>query len=159
MDERNARRMSRQKESHALAYVLLIALWSALLAYVAWDRQAELAQAAPEAQALADAIADNTDRTVSSAEKLAATIARDAQREGIDVSLRVYAASGLVQPEGIARISVLDKNGIVRASTNDGSGTVDLSGSDDFRMHVRELLEIAVERLDSCAGGENRRSQ
>jgi PAS domain S-box-containing protein len=117
---------------------LLIAVWIALTTYMAWDRQSELSVAAPQAQALANALAGNTDRSLRAAEDIAATIAWHVQREGVAIPLREYVASGLVQLDGLVQVSVIDKGGILRASTIEGFQAVDLSDRDHFRIHVHD---------------------
>jgi PAS domain S-box-containing protein len=135
LTEHNQPPATGQKQSHALAFALLFAVWTALIAYMAWDRQAELSLAAQQVRALADALAGNSDRSLHDAEEIAATIAWHAQREGVNIPLREYVASGLVRLDGMVQISVIDKNGILRASTIQGSGSVDLSDRDHFRVY------------------------
>ncbi|MCG5074133.1 PAS domain S-box protein [Paraburkholderia sp. RG36] len=137
MDERKARPVTGQKESRAFT-ALLIALWAALITCMAWDRQAELSRAVLQAQALADVLASNTDRSLRAADEIAATIAWHVRREGVNIPLREYVSSGLVEPDGVVQISVIDGNGILRASTVPGFKPVDLSDRDHFRVHVHD---------------------
>jgi PAS domain S-box-containing protein len=136
LDKAGAPRATPRKERHALAYALLIALWVALAAYMAWDRKAELAHVVPQTSALADAIAVNTERSLDLADHVAATIAQQVQRDGFGIALRDYVASGLARADGIKQISVLDKDGVVRASTDQAIGTIDQAGRDMLRMHA-----------------------
>lgn len=138
LNEHTAPRPTRQKHSHVLAFALLVAVWIALTAYMAWDRHAELSRAGPQTRALADALAGNTALSLHEAEDIATTIARQVQREGVSVPLREYAASGLVRLHGLVQIAVIDKNGILRASTIQGFRPVDLSDRDHFRVHVQD---------------------
>jgi hypothetical protein len=137
LGERKARQATGQRESRAFA-ALLIALWAALITYMAWGRQAELSRAVLQAQALADVLASNTDRSLRGADEIAATIAWHVQRERVNIPLREFVASGLVERDGVVQISVIDGNGILRASTIPGFKPVDLSDRDHFRVHVND---------------------
>ncbi|MFM0053330.1 PDC sensor domain-containing protein [Caballeronia grimmiae] len=131
-----AQRTRAQRKSCALAFALLIGLWTALVAYIAWDRQAELSIAMPQARALADVLAGSTNRSLRAADEIAATISWHVQREGPDIPLRTYVASGLVRLDDLVQIAVIDKDGILRASTVEGFRPIDLSDRDHFRVHV-----------------------
>lgn len=133
---RKAQRTTAQRKSCALAFGLLLGVWTALIAYIAWDRQAELSIATPQARALADVLAGSTNRSLRAADEIAATISWHVQREGADIPLRTYVASGLVQLDDLVQIAVIDKDGILRASTVEGFRPVDLSDRDHFRVHI-----------------------
>ncbi|WP_193727749.1 PAS domain S-box protein [Paraburkholderia franconis] len=105
---------------------------------MAWDRHAELSRAVPQAQALADALAGNSDRSLHEAEEIAATIAWHVQREGVNILLHDYVASGLVRLDGMMQVAVVDRSGILRASTIEGFRPVDLSDRDHFRVHIQD---------------------
>ncbi len=114
---------------------LVLALWLALGAFVAWDATTEMRSASAETQTLADALAAHTGRVLQEAEQLSALVSWHVQQQGVRLPLADYVRSGLLRLDVFLQVSVIDAHGILRASTTPGFAPVDLSDREHFKVH------------------------
>src|SRR5690606_1356869 len=126
----------KRTRSYWSGVALLIALWLALAAWIAWDHRTEVKALHGQAETLVRAVAEHTDRVLWEADQLAASIALAMQRQGIDIPLANYFDLGLAKFDVFLQISITDSAGILRASTTPGFQPVDLSDREHVRVHM-----------------------
>jgi len=114
---------------------LIVALWTALWALIAWDYRTETRAGFIQTDTLARAVAEHTERVLWEADQLARNVSLAALERGIDMPLRSYVELGLVQSDVFLQLALIDRDGILRASTERDFLPVDLSDREHVRVH------------------------
>ncbi|QCP50810.1 PAS domain S-box protein [Trinickia violacea] len=118
--------------------IVIAALWMALGALIAWDAGSEIRTARAGATALADALSANTARVLREAEQVAAVVAMQVRNDGVAIPLAQFVDEGILKLDAFVQVGVIDAHGVLRASTLPGFKTIDLSGRENFRIHLHD---------------------
>src|SRR5690606_21452566 len=125
----------RRLASYLIGLSLIVALWTALWALIAWDYRTETRAGFIQTDTLARAVAEHTERVLWEADQLARNVSLAALERGIDMPLRSYVELGLVQSDVFLQLALIDRDGILRASTERDFLPVDLSDREHVRVH------------------------
>lgn len=116
--------------------VLVLALWAALGAAIAWDANSEVGAAQRHAEALGDVLDAHTLRLVREADQLSAMVSWEVAQSSQAIELNRFVRSNRIHLDVFLQVAVLDADGILRASTVADFKPIDLSDREHFRVHL-----------------------
>jgi signal transduction histidine kinase len=116
--------------------ILIAAMWALLALWISWDRSVELRAAAQASATLVETLAEHSRQVLGEAEQTAAMVATEVRGHGLDIGLREWSRSGLINERAFVQVAVIDPQGVLRDSTIEGFKPIDVSD----REHIRAQL-------------------
>jgi len=121
-----------------LGIAVLVALWIAIFARLAVEKDAALHEAGASAAILSTSLSQHTVKAIHQVDQITRFIKYEYEKAPDSFDLATTVDNAVVQGDSLMQVSLLDANGRLVASTADPEPQpVDLSSRDYFRVHER----------------------
>lgn len=131
----------RRLSSCFFALSVIVTLWGALWALIAWDYRTEIRAGFVQTDALSRALAEHTERILWEADQLARNVSLAVLERGIDIPLHHYFELGLAQSDVFLQIALVDRDGTLRASTEAEFEPINLADRTHILAHIEGVYD------------------